>query len=1109
MNPLKLRTVRRTVLTLALGVVSIAGLPAMAQAASPAWGITSTATPTNLKPGDSSGLSAFVVVATNIGGAPTTGDITLTDTLPAGLTLNPSPPGGVLTLSVANDNGQNSVACPPATPVTCTVTGGSVQPGGRLIMFVPVNVDPGAPPSLTNSVSVSGGGASSVSGTEDATVSAADAPYSFQRLDSSFTDADGQAVTQAGSHPYRFHTGFQLSTRFQTTQPINPPVALTKDIVAKLPVGMVVNPSATSVRCTEAQFENTQGTGQPHCPAESAVGVVHPTTGLFGFSNPAIIEPLFNMVPPPGVPAQLAFNVPSAGFDLLVHLNGGVDPAGNYALTAEVNDLIQYGAVSGVGIDLWGDPTDPSHDRRRARCAADGEVILSCPVPRVDTPFLTMPSACSGPLTTEIKVDSYDDPGNFITGSSQTKDPAGNPVGVTGCDALDFDPSIDLQPTTAEADSSSGLDVNLSLPQPQSQSSLAEATLKKAVVTLPEGMALNPSAADGLAGCDESQIGLASESPIRFDATDPSCPDGSKIGSAEITTPLLDQPIEGALYLADPDDNPFHSLLAGYIVAQGQGVTLKLAGRFDRDPQTGQITATFDNNPQLPFSDLNLHFKGGDRGVLVTPPECGTYDIDSALVPWSAPDPNNPAPSDVAHRTSSFDVTTGPNGGPCPDYTDPAKFTPNFTAGTLSPQAGGSSPFVLKITKPDGQQSLKQIHIDMPPGLVAKLAGVPKCPQAQITPGIDGSTNCPAASQIGTVNVGAGAGSTPFFLTQQPVYLTEGYAGAPYGIAIDTHALAGPFDLGHVVVRSTLNVDQDDAQVHIDSDQLPSIIQGIPLHIRDIRVKVDKLGFILNPTNCNPQTITGTVTGGGEDFAAPGDDTVKQVSDHFQVGGCGSLGFSPSLGLGLKGGMKRNGHPALTTVLRGKDGDANVGKVSVTLPPSVQLDQSHIQAPCTRPQFAARQCPEAAIIGTAVANSPLLDYQLTGPVYLRTGDNPLPDVVLDLQGPPTDPIEIVQVGKIDTFHARLRTSFHTIPDAPISTATISLVGGSKGLLVNNTDLCARTNVAGVRFDAQNGDWLTAHPTVGLSCPKARKRHPKHHKHHKHHKRHHQRHGAVR
>jgi uncharacterized repeat protein (TIGR01451 family) len=1110
----------------------VAAAAAQAATPAPAFSISSSALPSHFPLGDATGTAVYSITVKNIGGAATDGTpITIADSLPAGLSLHTGTANVPLEL-IWNGGPKDESLCAPGPPVSCATlttvsTGGGVlfeggvppvlRPGDELSMVVPLDVASlPDPTTLTNDVTVSGGGAAPVSATEDTAVSADPVAFGLQSSAFSLTDSAGGTATQAGSHPYQLNTSFLLNSKI--VNGTLAPVGSLRDVHAALPPGLVIDPQAAPVRCTEAQFETSvhgDGTDIPSCPDASQVGIVRLRALVLGSAAGTFDVPVYNLVPPPGAPAELGFY--DSLLNVFVHLRGGLDSAGDYELTADATQLLEASALS-VDLDLWGSPSDPSHDSRRGACSTqvDGNNIQQCPLsPRSDTPFLTMPSACSGPLSADLSADSYDQPGDFATASPQTLDSAGNPVGVSGCSTLAFDPTLTAQPTTAQADSPTGLDVDLQVPQTNSMDSLATANLKKTVVDLPAGMAVNPSAADGLGACSPSQIGLTTPigtSPAHFTAAPDTCPDSAKVGDVSITTPLLPDPLQGSVYLAQQDHNPFPnpSLLALYITIKdpATGVVIKLPGQVTPDPVTGQLHASFDDTPELPFSDFELHFKSGNRATLVTPPSCGTYTTTSKFAPWSAADPDNPTPAEIRTSTDSFQVTSGPGGGPCPDYTDPARFTPTFSAGTVTPQAGGSSPFVLKITKPDGEQQIKQIHVDLPPGLVANLRGVPRCAQSQIQSGVGGHANCPAGSQIGIVNAGAGAGGTPFFLTNQPVYLTDGYAGAPYGIAIDTNLIAGPFNLGHLVVRSTLNVDQDDAQVHIDSEQLPSIIKGIPLHVRSIAVDVNKPGFMLNPTNCNPQTVTGSVTGGGADFNAPGDDTVKPVSVPFQVSGCGSLGFSPHLsGTILNGtqGIHRSDHPNLQFNLGYTLGDANLAAVSVLLPQSLQIDQANLGNICSETQLATQECAGRNPVGTASATTPILASTLSGPVYAVSGSGGLPKLAVILHGPPADPVKLLVRGITSTVGARILNTFPLVPDAPVSNFQLTLNGGPTGYLVNNTNVCAgakgkskkahkkaarlrRSNLtADAQFTAQDGDTLSQQVPIAAQCPKSGKK----------------------
>jgi hypothetical protein len=611
---------------------------------------------------------------------------------------------------------------------------------------------------------------------------------------------------------------------------------------------------------------------------------------------------------------------------------------------------------------------------------------------------------------------------------------------------------------------------------------IATAHLKDTVVTLPQGLAVNPSAADGLAGCPLSGpqgINLpGSGEPGQSEAA--KCPDNAKIGTVEVQTPLVDHPLKGAVYLAKQGDNPFDSLLAIYIAVNDPetGVVVKLAGRVEPDPVTGQLRTTFQNNPQLPFEDFELDFFGGPRGALTTPPTCGKYTTTTELTPWTSPEGADAFPTD------SFQITGSPNGS-CPNGEAGMPNNPDFEAGTVTPLAGAYSPFVLRLRRVNGEQRFKKLNVTLPPGLAAKLAGVQECPEALIAqaqgrgnPGEGAleqqSPSCPQSSEVGAVNVGAGSGS-PLYV-QGKAYLAGPYKGAPLSLAIVTPAVAGPFDLGAVVVRSALHVDPTTAQVSVKSDPIPQILEGIPLDVRSIAVQVDRDQFALNPTSCEAKEV------GAQEISNAGATAL--LANRFQVGGCSGLAFKPKLSLKLKGGTKRGAHPSLRAILTQGGGQANIARAKVTLPKSEFLDQGHIRTVCTRVQFAAEQCPKGSVYGFARAFTPLLDNPLEGPVYLRSSSNELPDLVADLNGQ----VQVVLVGRIDSVRGGgIRNSFEVVPDAPVSKFVLSMQGGSKGLLINSTNLCKATHRANARLLAQNGRRANLRPVVGNGCGKQSKR----------------------
>ncbi len=1074
---------------LALALLLLAAAPAAA-APQPHLTITSTASPTHFIPGDTDNANWYEITVTNTGGASTDGTpLTIADTLPDGVTVNPVT--GILNVFGGfSDNSGATLKCNPGQPAVC-VFDQVLEPGRRIAINLPVIVDPGAPDPALNQATVSGGGVAPASTSETTPLSATPAGAGFQAAATSLYDAAGDPATQAGSHPLSLGVRFELNTIFNPAEntKVATPVATPRDLSVTLPRGVVVDPQATPVRCTAAELE-LQGSS---CADSSAVGLLHTYLGEFGYAQATTHDPISNMVPSPGSPAELAVNVGKLG--IYVHLLGRVDSAGDYSLGADVRDVPQFGNITGAAAELWGDPSDPAHDRARGT-ACNTSVTgapTSCPVDPASVPFLTLPSACSSSLATAISVVPWEQSAAPYSGSAPVVDDQGNPQPITGCDQLAFDPTLTARPTTNVADSPTGLSVDLHVPQADGLDQLATSNLKKTVVTLPEGLVVNPSGANGLDACSAAQIGLTTpvgSSPVHFSADPPSCPDAAKIGTVEVDTPLLEAPLQGSVYIAKPYDNPFDSLLAIYIVVADPqtGVVIKLAGHVVPDPGSGRLVTTFDDNPELPFSDFKLSFFGGARGTLRTPSVCGDYSTTSQLTPWSG--------NAAATPHDDYSISQGPNGA-CPSSAGQQPNAPAFDAGTVSPLAGEYSPFVLNLDRADGSQQFSKVITSPPPGLVAKLAGTPACSDAALSSAASktgqdelADPSCPSDSQVGTVHVAAGAGPSPYW-TQGKAYMAGPYQGEPLSLAIITPATAGPFDLGTVVTRVALHVDPTTAQITATSDPIPSILQGIPLDVRSVQVRLDKPSFTLNGTSCDPSQVTGSL------LSTLGN--TAQLSKPFQLAECANLPFKPRLGMRLRGGHFRNGHPAFTSVLSARSGDANIGKASVILPPTMQLDQSHIQAPCTRPQFAAGQCPAASVIGSVVASSPLLDYKLTGPVYLRTGNNPLPDVVLALHGPASQPIEIDQVGKIDTVHARLRTTFQGIPDAPLSKAIIRLVGGHKGLLVNNTNLCKQPNRAAVFLNGHNNKIADSTPNIAVKCPKPRKKHRKHHK--RHHRRH--------
>jgi hypothetical protein len=888
----------------------------------------------------------------------------------------------------------------------------------------------------------------------------------------------GEPATQAGSHPYNASTAFTFASAPVASGDFEVPLEDLKDAIVSLPPGLIGNPQAVK-SCAAVDFASGGA-----CPLESQVGVFT-LESLQPQGRFITHVPLFNLKPPKGTVALLGFYVNFVPVTVYIKVRSGED----YGVTAIGANAQESLVVGGASVDVWGVPADPSHDSDRGQCLQTSGL---CPSADAVDPkaFFTLPTSCTGPVRTDLTAVGWlggKDSASFL--SHDNAAPIPNPIGGTGCESLDFSPTLKARPTTSAADSPTGFDVDLHIPQDTiaDPNGTVEAHLRDTTVTLPPGLVINPSGANGLDACSPAQIGLKSApgaTPVTYTPDAAQCPDASKVGTVKVHTPLLDHPVPGAVYIATPHANPFDSLLALYLTVDDpqSGVVAKLAGKVALDPASGQITSTFEENPQLPFEDVELSFFGGAGAPLRTPAVCGPYSTTSVLTPWSAP-----ASGPSASPSDSYAISQGPNGSGCASSAAQLANAPAFEAGTTSPIAGAYSPFVVNLKREDGSQEFSAVTLTLPPGLVGRLAGTPPCPDSALAAAgaksgqaEKASPSCPAASEIGSVIAGAGAGPAPYYAPGK-AYLAGPYKGAPLSMAVLTPAAAGPFDLGTIVVRVALKVDPKTAQITAVSDPIPHILEGIPLDVRSIQVKLDKPSFTLNPTSCDPAAVSGQL------LSTLGQSA--SLSSRFQLGECGRLGFKPKMTLSLKGGTTRGDHPALTVVLKPRSGDANLASLSVALPHSEFLDQAHIRTVCTRVQFAANACPPGAIYGHVTVTTPLLDFPLTGPVYLRSSDNLLPDLVPALSGPASLPIKLESAGRVDSIKGGIRNSFNYIPDAPFTKLVVKLPGGKKGLLINSRNICKEANKATVKFGAHNGRRLTAHPVLRAKCgSKAKKKH---------------------
>jgi hypothetical protein len=930
------------------------------------------------------------------------------------------------------------------------------------------------------------------------------AEFGLKDLGVTFTDKFGEPTTQAGSHPFEMTTTLGVNTIELPPSSEAPggseiPDGELRNLTIEQIPGLAGTPTPTPPCPTATFIEKDEVEGKSFCPDSTAVGYASLRIAfqpLPPTETKTLHVPVFNLVPPPGVAAKLGF----LGLGIPVTIDVGLSSSPPYNIVASLNNIPQAVRFYGSTVTLWGNPSDSAHDPLRGKCLGDVVIPTSGPVSEgicsVDIPakpFLTLPRACTGPLLTTFEANTWRDPDERDRESVATHEGA-IAQGMTGCGNLGFGPtSFGAQPTTDQAESPSGLDVSFEvndegLTSPDGE---AQSDIKKAVVTLPQGVTVNPSVAEGLATCTPADLDRESVNSEPGEG----CPQASKVGSVEVESPLLEgKSLRGSLFVAQQDDpataqpgaeNPFDSMIALYMVIKDPelGIMIKLPGKVEPDERTGQLVSSFDDLPQLPVSNFRFHLREGGRSPLVTPPTCGEYTTRAQFTPWA--DPSHPLTT-----SSSFKVTTGVNGGPCPAAGVPP-FRPGFVAGSINNNAGSYSPFYVRLTRSDGEQDMTRFSSILPPGVLGKLAGVAKCSDAAvaIAKGKTGrqeiaSPSCPADSQIGRVLAGAGVGSA---LTYVPgkIYLGGPFAGDPLSAIVSTPAVAGPFDAGTVVVREALTLDPETAEVQVDgahSDPIPHILKGIPLKLRDLRVYVDRANFTVNPTSCNPLAARATLFGSFLDVFSPADDVPVALSSRYQAAGCRALGFKPKLALKLTGGTKRGSHPALRAVVTPRPRDANFAKAVVTLPHSAFLEQAHIRTVCTRVQFSAKKCPKGSIYGRARAITPLLDEPLEGPVYLRSSNHPLPDLVAALHGV----VDINLVGRIDSVDARIRSSFERIPDAAVTKFVLEMQGGKKGLIVNSRNLCAHTSRAIARFTGQNGKVSKFNPKVKNSCKKTKR-----------------------
>jgi hypothetical protein len=948
-------------------------------------------------------------------------------------------------------------------------------------------------------------------------VAPAMAEFGVERFALSVRNANGTPDVQAGSHPYALNATIILKE----------PGALTgslKDARVELPPGLVGNPDATP-KCTYQEFirQVRGGPEKGQCPNETAVGVAtfYQQSETDRSEAEASSSAVYNLVPPAGVVAE--FGYVGAGYTPVL-LEESVRTGSDYGVTTTVPDINDAVNIYASKVTLWGTPAAAVHNDWRGSCVetkaggsypvarefglSESEDELEGPLLQrggepeglpISTgvcetgdalrPLLTLPTSCGRPLTGTVSVDSWQEPGDFVGAEHQRTKSVSLPE-LSGCEGLTagFDPKVIVRPEKSTGSTPSGVEVSESVPQEglEDPDGLADADVKGTTVVFPAGMQLNASAVNGLQGCSVGEIGYTGMAELdaatepgvltpQFEerVTNPSsgrpvadlCPDASKVANVRIKTPLLEGELVGSIYLASPQnfmagvqENPFGSLTAFYGVAEEPrtGVLVKFPGNLERNPVTGQMTGTIENLPQTPFSEAHLDFYGGERASFATPAQCGTYVAQASVAPWSAP-PASPPVSVGA--TSEFNVTSGPGGTGCAP--NPLAFTPSVTSGGISVDAGGFSPLSTVVDRADGDQAIKDVTLTYPPGVSAVLTGVPECPEAQANAGA-----CGAESLIGEDTANVGLGNDPYTVTGGKIYLTGPYEGAPFGLSIVTPTRAGPFVLEEgrpVITRAKIEINPVTAAVTVTTGEIPHILDGIQLQVKQIYANINRPDFAINPTSCEKMSVSGSV--GGWEGAS------SLVSDPFQVVDCEHLAFAPKFSASTQGNGKTQGDGASLDVkiatkqgpgVKAGEEEANLAKVDVTLPLALSSRLKVLQKACLETQFAANPagCPPGSMVGSVTASTPILPVPLTGPaIIVSHGGRAFPDLDFVLQG---DGVEIIVTGNTQIKGGITNTKFESAPDAPISSFEVNLPEKENAILGAIKNLCAPTKTVTVK-----------------------------------------------
>ncbi len=997
---------------------------AVASADASGWQVIGRSVPTNLPPG---GAGLIYLYVYNIGAVNAT----------AGATLDAELPEGITATSFSAENEEVVCTGTGSSSVTCGLP--AVEAGRIEIITVHVAIGSKVPTGKTSSeVTVSGGGAlESTRVPVPLTVSSSDAGAGFANMAAWASNPDGTIDTQAGSHPYDFIVAFALNNIvegvFFGNPGEHPAGGQARTINVNLPPGMVGNPQAIP-QCPRYLLD-TGYSGS--CPFDTLIGEDQSTISGVNLVGTA---PVFNMVPPPGVAAEFAF----IQGGIVVLINSGVRTGGDNGITAHTRDLPER-KITFNTTKIWGVPADERHNRER--CLALTEYGgASCPAGVAPEPLLSLGTSCGAPPEYSIEeLGTWQDEkivpalGRYVTTSNE-----GAPVGWSGCERLQpFKPLISISPDTTYADTPAGLSVDVKMPLGLNREGLETSNLKDTTVVLPEGVAINPGQATGLQACRSEEEAMGSEPDGEVKEGPVSCPSASKVGTDEISSPLLRDKLKGDVYILGSNPPNLQLLVA----ASGDGVNLKLVGDIHLDESTGRLTTTFENTPDIPFSDFKLSFSGGAQAALATPTKCGTYESMVDFSPWSTPFVEG------LHDASLFQIAAGTNGSPC---AAPMPFAPSMTAGSTTDQAGGYTSFTMLLTRGDGQQRIRTLSFKTPEGLLGMISKVPLCEEPQAADG-----TCSSASQIGHTVVGAGPGPYPFYIPQAgaspaPIYLTGPYKGAPFGLSIVVPLMAGPFNLGTEVIRGRIEVDSRTSQITVATEPLPVTVKGIPDDLRSIDAVIDRPEFMFNPTDCSPMSFTGSATSVEGATAA--------LSSHFQMGSCQALKFQPNFTVSTSGKTSRADGASLTAKIVYPVGNlgfnqassqSNIQSVKVDLPKQLPSRLTTLQKACPAARFAANpaSCPVNSVVGHVKAITPVLPVPLEGPAYFvsHAGEE-FPNLILVLQG---DNVTVDLVG--DTFINSktdvTSSTFQQIPDVPIQSFELNLPQGKYSALAANTNLC--------------------------------------------------------